>query len=158
LDVHLLAGCEITDRVAFSPRACPCGRPFRLEGVEGRREGLLRLPGTSGEPIVVHPIVIYEVLDGLPVQGWAIQFENDALAVRLVDRAGTVDCGAVARSLGSALRSHGAVTPRVRIERVERLPRPAAGKRSFIDKGRLPSDVAEALGRAAGTRQGLESR
>jgi phenylacetate-coenzyme A ligase PaaK-like adenylate-forming protein len=50
---------EISDLVTLSADLCPCGRPFPLiAAVDGRSDDMLRLPGTDGAIVVVHPLAI----------------------------------------------------------------------------------------------------
>jgi putative adenylate-forming enzyme len=50
---------EISDLVTLSADPCPCGRPFPLiAAVDGRSDDMLRLPGTDGAVVVVHPLAI----------------------------------------------------------------------------------------------------
>lgn len=61
---------EMTDRVQFATRTCPCGRPVQLlEAIEGRTDDMLELPGRDGGTIKVHPVVFHRELDLLDAAG-----------------------------------------------------------------------------------------
>jgi phenylacetate-coenzyme A ligase PaaK-like adenylate-forming protein len=50
---------ELGDRVRLSPRACPCGRPFRLiDAVQGRVDMIPR--GATGKEAPVRPVALEE--------------------------------------------------------------------------------------------------
>ena len=58
---------EMSDSVRLTERRCPCGRPFALlDGIQGRSEDVLHLPGRTGNSIAVHPLVFHDVLESGP--------------------------------------------------------------------------------------------
>lgn len=58
---------EMSDSVRLTERRCPCGRPFALlDGIQGRSEDVLHLPGRTSNSIAVHPLVFHDVLESGP--------------------------------------------------------------------------------------------
>ena len=80
---------EMSDRVSIGGRGCPCGRSFSLlNGIEGRVEDVLLLPGSTGQ-VSVHPNVFHAVLDEATIAGWQVIQEPSSLRVLLVGLAPT---------------------------------------------------------------------
>lgn len=127
----------LNDSVRLGPsvaQACPCGRPFGvLEGVQGRVEDLLRLPGLRGEPVTIQPLVFNRVMDILPISGWQVAQEADGSLTVLVSgtRAG-FDSAALVQELGRALAEQGAQPPSIRVQQVAAIAKSASGKAPLI--------------------------
>ena len=119
---------EVTDRVRASMEACPDGRPFALlDGIEGREEDVLHLKG-----IAIHPNVFHSALEPVPVAAWQVVEETDGLLVLLAQPTDGVVDADVATSVRVALQQAGADGVRVRVERVEAIPRTALGKAPLV--------------------------
>jgi phenylacetate-coenzyme A ligase PaaK-like adenylate-forming protein len=122
---------ELTDRVRFMTEACPCGRPFaRIGGIEGRAEDSLELVGADGRRIVVHPVVVHQVMDAVPVAGWQVVQAPGRLRVLLVDPRGdsTQVEARIVPALSEAIGRHGAIVPPIDVSRVTSIERGATGK------------------------------
>lgn len=133
---------ELADRVVPAQHACPCGRTFRLlERVEGRHRELLALTSAAGEPVLVHPIALYEVLDALPVRGWSVGFSGGAFTVRLAQGGCAIDEVALVRRLEESLRRRGVVPPPIRVECVSEPDRTAGSKRASPASRSLPEST-----------------
>ena len=125
---------ELSDRVALAPAGepCPCGREFALlAGIEGRAEDILELPGVEGR-VRVHPNVFHRVLEPAPAAGWQVVQEADGLRVLVAGARPTLDGDALVEALRRELASVGVSDPKVRLERVEAIPKTAAGKAPLV--------------------------
>ena len=119
---------EVTDRVRASMETCPDGRPFALlDGIEGREEDVLHLKGVG-----IHPNVFHSALEPVPVAAWQVVEETDGLLVLLAQPTDGVVDADVATSVRAALRQAGAGAVRVRVERVDTIPRTALGKAPLV--------------------------
>lgn len=119
---------EVTDRVRASGEICPDGRPFALlDAIEGREEDVLHLKG-----IAIHPNVFHSALEPVPVAAWQVVEEPDGLLVLLAQPAEEVVDADVATSVRASLEQAGADGVRVRVERVEAIPRTALGKAPLV--------------------------
>lgn len=124
---------ELTDRVAMSADACPCGRPFALvEAIEGREEDVLRMTGRGGRTVAVHPNVFHAVLEPISVAAWQVVQEDDGVRVLLAGAAPAVTSDGVGRLVRDALVSTGVEEPRVQVDLVEAIPRTKLGKAPLI--------------------------
>jgi len=125
---------EMSDSVTPSDRVrCPCGRPFALiEGIQGREEEALRLPGVSGGQVTVQPAVFHGVMDTVPAEGWQLVQEPNGLVVLLAGVPDGFGDDALADQLDRELRSRGVVPPRVQVRRVPAIPRSPLGKAPLI--------------------------
>jgi phenylacetate-coenzyme A ligase PaaK-like adenylate-forming protein len=123
---------EISDAVRLGGRGCPCGRSFTvLEGIEGRLEDVLQLPGRQG-PVSVHPIVFHHLLDEAVSEGWQIIQETSGLRVLLAGLAPGASTEGVRAAVISALNEAGVVATRVDVHVVEHVERTALGKAPFV--------------------------
>jgi putative adenylate-forming enzyme len=131
---------EMSDRIAWLPERCPCGRPFALVSApEGRREDVLELPGPSGGRVTVHPNVFRKVLEQAPVGEWQIEQDAaDTLHVRVAGASTSFDEAALERDLGSAVQDGGAGRPRILIERVGAIARTMLGKAPLVIAAKAP--------------------
>lgn len=124
---------ELTDRVRLVSERCACGRPFvRLEAVEGRTEDVLRLPSVNGGEVEVHPNVLHDVLDAMPVGQWQVRRTPRALTVLITDPQDGFDAADVAARVHAALTHAGAATMPVTVEEVQRITKTAVGKTPLI--------------------------
>jgi phenylacetate-coenzyme A ligase PaaK-like adenylate-forming protein len=124
---------EISDRVSLMPGTCVCGRPFaRIAEVEGRREDVASLPARDGGRVMIRPNVFHTVLGLLPLAGWQVIVERDALRVLLAGAGAAVEDGALAERLSRALTEQGASKPVIQVERVDEIPRTRLGKAPLV--------------------------
>lgn len=125
---------EMTDSAALSSGSCSCGRPFALlEGVQGRIEETLRLPGIDGGEVDVRPLVIHAAMEGIDAMAWqVVSSRARGLRVLLVRAHAAQDDGLVAAELRAALEHAGARAPSIVVERVDELSRTALGKAPLI--------------------------
>ncbi len=119
---------ELTDRVRASMETCPDGRPFALlDAIEGREEDVLHMKG-----IAIHPNVFHSALEPVPVAAWQVVEEPDGLLILLAQPTeGVVDAD-VATGVRASLQQAGADNVRVRVERVDTIPRTALGKAPLV--------------------------
>jgi phenylacetate-CoA ligase len=123
---------EMSDLVSVGGRGCPCGRSFALlNGVEGRVEDVLLLPGLKGQ-VSVHPNVFHNVLDEATIAGWQVIQEHSALRVLLVGLAPSASTAGVHATVVSALTSAGVVGTEVNVQVVEAVERTPLGKAPLV--------------------------
>lgn len=123
---------EMSDTVRLGGRGCLCGRSFSiLEGIEGRIEDVLQLPGTAGK-VNVHPIVFHHVLDQAGSAGWQVIQEPSGLRVLLAGLAPGASTEGVRSAVAGALKDAGVVDTPVDVQLVEHLERTALGKAPFV--------------------------
>jgi len=124
---------------------CPSGHPFALiDGIQGRVEDVLSFPGNAGGLVNVHPLVFSSIMDTLPVSGWQVVQEADVLHVLLSGVRGEFEDEMLSATLRQALAEQGVIAPHVEVQRVESIPKTAAGKAPLI-KSNL-TQVREHLG------------
>ena len=124
---------EFDDSVRMATEACSCGRPFGLiNAVQGRVSEILTFPDAAGGSVKVHPVVIHQIMDTLPVSGWQVVQEADGLHVLLSGIHGTVDEEQLRGIVQKTLKSQGAVTPSVEVRRVPSIPQTAVGKTPLV--------------------------
>jgi phenylacetate-CoA ligase len=139
---------ELSDSVRLSPDPCPSGHPFRLvDDIQGRVEDVLFFPGEAFGMVSVHPLVFSRIMDRLSVSGWQVIQEADGLHVLLSGVHGEFGDEMLADSLQHALREQGAIVPRVEVQRVDSIPKTAAGKAPLIK-----SNLRQAGIQSSGTR------
>ncbi|WP_246036225.1 phenylacetate--CoA ligase family protein [Sinomonas susongensis] len=123
---------EISDRVRLDGSGCPCGRSFTLlEGVEGRAEDILRLPGALGT-VLVHPNVFHDVLEEVPLTGWQVVQRDDGIDVLVAGAPLGTDLQGLRDSIAQALTAHGVVRTPVRVFPVFEVPRTPLGKAKLV--------------------------
>lgn len=123
---------EMSDSVRLGGRGCPCGRSFSiLEGIEGRLEDVLHLPGRTGI-VDVHPIVFHHVLDQAGRAGWQVIQEPAGLRVLLAGLAPGRSLEEVRASVTEALAGAGVVRTAVDVHVVDHLERTPLGKAPFV--------------------------
>jgi phenylacetate-CoA ligase len=125
---------EITDRVSLSSRThCLCRRPFALlEGIEGRAPEVLHFPARAGGEVAVHPLVLYRVMESVPMSGWQVVQERDGLQVLLSGVQAGLNEETLLEALRQALAEQGVIVPPIHIQRVAAIPRNASGKAPLI--------------------------
>jgi putative adenylate-forming enzyme len=124
---------EMSDSVSLSVEPCDCGLPFATLGtIEGRVEDTLTLPGVAGGTVRVHPNVFHGVLERVPVREWQVIQEAGAIRVLLARPAPGVEDTLVAAELRKELRTVGAAALNIVVERVDQVPRTAAGKAPLV--------------------------
>ena len=132
---------ELNDSVRLATDTCPSGLPFAmLEGIQGRVEDSLTLPGIEGGQVLIRPLVINRIMDIAPVSGWQISQQADQGLVVLLNgtRNGMTDEW-LADQINKSLLADGAQVPYVRIQRVSEIPKTTAGKSPLIKAYRPPS-------------------
>jgi phenylacetate-CoA ligase len=124
---------ELSDSVRLASHPCPSGHPFALiDDIQGRVEDVLFFPGTAGKVVNVHPLIFSRIMDILPVSGWQVVQEADGLRVLLSGVRGEFEDEMLAATLWQALAEQGAFVPHVEVQRVESIPKTAAGKAPLI--------------------------
>jgi phenylacetate-CoA ligase len=129
----------LSDMVTEAAGPCPCGRPFRvLRAVEGRSDDILRLPGSAGGEVTVHPLALRSVMAGVAnLKQYRILYDHPRLRVRAALRADGVaepTRAAIATGLRDRLAALGATGLEVEVALVDRIEdgRDAAGKLRII--------------------------
>lgn len=129
---------ELDDSIRLSSHQCSCGRPFRLiDDIQGRVHEILSFLGESGGIVTVHPIVFHNIIDTLPVTGWQIVQEVDALHVLLSGVQGLLDETKLKNTLEQGLAKQKAIVPPIIIRQVTSIPQALSGKTPLI-KSNLP--------------------
>jgi phenylacetate-CoA ligase len=124
---------EISDSVRFAAQQPRCDIAFRtIDGVEGRAEDVLVLPGPGNQPVRIHPNVFHDAMDLVPNNGWQVVQESDGLDVLIVHGAEPVDADGVRGRIESALQGQGALPLAVRVSIVAAIPKAASGKTPLI--------------------------
>jgi phenylacetate-coenzyme A ligase PaaK-like adenylate-forming protein len=124
---------EVNDRVRLAAGPCSCGCALSLlTDVEGRQEEVLTVPGRSGTPIAIHPMVFYRILDAIPVRDWQIVHESEGLRLRLRGDRGAVGEAALIDSVQVALARLEAAPLAVTVEWVDDAERGQTGKAARI--------------------------
>ena len=124
---------ELSDSVRLAVVPCPSGRPFALiDDIQGRVEDVLSFQGVDGGVVNVHPLVFSRIMDILPVNGWQVVQGSDGLHVLLSGVRGEFGDEILADTLRQVLFEQGAIVPHVEVQRVESIPKTAAGKAPLI--------------------------
>jgi len=119
---------EISDMVALTTAPCPCGRPLaRMVSVQGRSDDVLRMTGTDGRTITVHPLTLSGPMAGLPeLRQYKIIHDDGGLHVLVMLR-DAAPADEVSRRIEETLRSKllaaGVADPRLDVKIVAELPR-----------------------------------
>lgn len=119
---------EISDMVALTTAPCPCGRPLaRMISVQGRSDDILRMTGTNGQTIAVHPLTLRGPMAGIPeLRQYKIVHDQDGLHVLIVPR-DAAPANEVSQRIDAALRSKllaaGVADLRLDVTVVAELPR-----------------------------------
>jgi putative adenylate-forming enzyme len=124
---------EVSDSVRLATDTGNRRLPFaRIDGIQGRTEDILHLPGEAGGEVAVHPITFHHVLDSLPVSGWQVVHEEEGLRVLLSGAANGVNDSMLAAALARSLEEQNIVAPRISVQHVTTIPKNAAGKAPLI--------------------------
>jgi phenylacetate-CoA ligase len=119
---------EVSDMVALTTAPCPCGRPLaRMVSVHGRSDDILRMTGTDGRTIAVHPLTLRSPMAGISeLRQYKIVHDDDGLHVLVVLR-DAVPADEVSLHIDATLRSKllvaGVADPRLEVTVVAELPR-----------------------------------
>jgi hypothetical protein len=109
------------------------GLPFRkIDGIQGRTEDILRLPGVSGDEVAAHPITFHHMLDSLPVSGWQVVQEADGLRVLLSGAQDEVKDTLIVDTLTRSLAAQKVIAPPVSVQHVVTIPKNPACKAPLI--------------------------
>ena len=119
---------EISDMVALTTTPCSCGRPLaRMLSLDGRSDDILRMTGTDGQTIAVHPHTVKSPMAALPeLRQYKIVHDEDGLHVLVMLRdAVPADevSGRIDATLRSELLAAGVADPRLDVSIVDELPR-----------------------------------
>jgi phenylacetate-CoA ligase len=126
---------EMSDCIAVSKEPCPCGRTLGIVSrIEGRAEEELQLLAADGTRVRIHPNLFHDVLDNESLEGWQVVETSDGLVVRLVDPHHRADLNRIGTSIERALASWGVSGSRVRMTRVDHLPRGRFGKAPLVSR------------------------
>jgi phenylacetate-coenzyme A ligase PaaK-like adenylate-forming protein len=126
---------EINDSVRLSVEPCSlCGLPFAyIDGIQGRKEDALSMPGARGGQVLIQPLVFNHVMDILPVSGWQVIQENESsLKILLSGIRNGVSDAMVSDAIQKELTSEGALVPLIKVERVTEIPKNASGKAPLV--------------------------
>jgi phenylacetate-CoA ligase len=128
---------ELDDSVCLALHPCSCGRPFALiDDIQGRVEDILSFPRREGGFVNIHPLVFSRIMDTLPISGWQVIQEVDGLCVLLSGIHSELKDEMLADTLRQALREQGAIIAHVDVQRVDTIPKTAAGKSPLIMSNR----------------------
>ena len=124
---------ELSDSVRLAADTGSANLPFRkIDGIQGRTEDMVRLPGVSGGEVAVHPITFHHVLDSLPVSGWQVVQETDGLRVLLSGAQDGVNATRIVDTLTRSLAAQHVVAPPISVQHVATIPKNATGKAPLI--------------------------
>ena len=124
---------ELSDSVRLAADTGRRSLPFaRLDGIQGRTEDILRLPGVSGGEVAVHPITFHHVLDSLPVSGWQVVQEEAGLQVLLSGALNGVNDSMLVDALTRNLAEQNVVAPCISLQHVDVIPKNATGKTPLV--------------------------
>ncbi len=124
---------ELSDSVRLAADTGSHSLPFaRIDGIQGRTEDILRLPGISGGEVAVHPITFHHVLDSLPVSGWQVVQEADGLRLLWSGALNGVNDSTLVDALTRNLTAQNVILPRIWVQHVEAIPKNATGKAPLV--------------------------
>jgi phenylacetate-coenzyme A ligase PaaK-like adenylate-forming protein len=119
--------------VRLAPGACPCGRVYSLiDGIQGRQEEVLALPGPDGRSVRIHPNVFHEALELLALAGWQVVQRGGGLTLFLEGMENPAIATAVRQAVVTALSKMGVKGTPVGIQWVTTIPRGPSGKAPLI--------------------------
>ena len=134
---------QISDVVALDRRPCACGRTLpRLRAAHGRLEDVLRLPGSRGEAVPVHPAQFSTMTGDPAVREFQVQQRGSRILLRLAlhDGAPADTPERIARTVTERLRALGVDHPAVTAEVTDSIARSPAGKLRLV----VPDPTADA--------------
>ena len=126
---------EISDVVTLDRRPCACGRTLpRLRGVQGRLDDVLRLPGSSGTTVAVHPMQFSLVARDPAVREFQVRQRGSRILLRLAlrDDAAADAPDRIVRSVSESLSALGVQRPAVAAEVAESIERTPGGKLRIV--------------------------
>ncbi len=124
---------ELSDSVRLTADTEGSRLPFnRIDGIQGRTEDILHLPGVSGGEVAVHPITFHHVLDSLPVSGWQVVQDADGLRVLLGGALSDTNDSMIIDALARNLAKQSVVTPCISVQHLDFIPKNATGKAPLI--------------------------
>jgi phenylacetate-coenzyme A ligase PaaK-like adenylate-forming protein len=124
---------ELSDSVRLAAENGSADLPFRkIDGIQGRTEDMVRLPGVSGGEVAVHPITFHHVLDSLPVSGWQVVQEEAGLRVLLSGGLNGANDSTLVDALTHGLAAQNVVVPPISVQHVDAIPKNATGKAPLI--------------------------
>jgi phenylacetate-CoA ligase len=126
---------EVSDVVALDRRPCACGRTLpRMRGMQGRLDDVLRLPGTAGATVPVHPASFSNVAGDPAVREFQVRQQGARIVLRLAlhDDAGPDAADRIARAVAQRLAALGVERPAVTAEAVDAIERTPAGKLQLV--------------------------
>lgn len=124
---------ELSDMVRLATEQCPCGRPYRLiDGIQGRQEEVLCLPGPGGQPVRIHPNTFHQALELLALEKWQVVQQREALTVFLEGRENASLTSSVSQAVLAALAALGVDSTSVDVRWVATIPRGPSGKAPLV--------------------------
>ena len=138
---------EMSDSIRLTDRRCSCGRPYALvDGIQGRSEDVLRLPGRAGASVAIHPLVFHDVLDRVPAGEWQIVQEGETLRLLVAGPGDGFDGEAVLNEIRAGLEAVGAVPTGLVWQEMPAIPRTSVGKAPLVradPSAHAPTGTAE---------------
>jgi phenylacetate-CoA ligase len=136
---------ELSDSVRLAASASGRHLPFaRLDGIQGRTEDILHLPGRSGGDVAVHPLTFHRVMDATPASGWQVVQEADGLNVLLAGAPNGVADATLVDRLTRELSAQGVDGLPIRVQHVAAIPKTKAGKTPLVKAYVPPARPLEA--------------
>jgi phenylacetate-CoA ligase len=124
---------ELNDRLKLATTTGGVALPFAVvEGIQGRVEDAMQLPGVGQTEVVIQPLVFNRVMDVVPASGWQVIQGDADLTVLVSGLREDVADETIRDALSQALAAQGAVVPPIRVQRVAAIPKTAAGKAPLI--------------------------
>jgi phenylacetate-CoA ligase len=125
---------EISDQVRFALTQPDCTLPFQvIDGVQGRREDTLDMPGVESAVVHIHPNVFHTVMDVVPNNGWQVIQEQSGVRILIVPTGGT-DIDQMQRRVVQALEVRAVRVPPITVDVVAAIPKAPSGKAPLIKK------------------------
>ena len=126
---------EINDSVRLSAEPCSMsGLPFVfIDGIQGRVEDALSMPGAKGKLILIQPLVFNRVMDILPISGWqVIQETESTLKVLLSGVRNDIRDEAVSDAIRRELTAEGVMIPLIKVQHIAEIPKNSSGKAPLV--------------------------
>jgi phenylacetate-coenzyme A ligase PaaK-like adenylate-forming protein len=125
---------ELNDSIRVRKELHNCRLPFAvLEGVQGRVEDSLTLPGISDGEVLIRPLVVNRIMDIVPVSGWQlVQQADNGLVLLLRGLQGNMTDEQLVDQITRSLTQEGAHVPYIHVQHVTEIPKTASGKAPLI--------------------------
>lgn len=124
---------ELHDSVRLASEPPLSELPFALiDGIQGRTEDILYLPGIAGGEIAVHPTVFHAVMDTVPSNGWQVLQDANGLTLLLSNILGSFSDELLVSNLQKALITQEVVMPSINVRHVPAIPKGSGGKAPLI--------------------------